>query len=196
MTSGPGRPAGSLSGPGTLSGVTPVGEVTPLPDEPLAELAAQYGLRPSALRPPLLTYIRQLWQRRHFILTFATARNVAMYTEARLGQLWQVLTPLLNAGVYFLIFGVLLGTSRGVPNYPRVPGHRGLHLQLHPAIVPGRLAGHQRPSLADPGADTFPAPASHSAMSWWNCSRRCCPCSCSSPSCLRPASRSPGTGCW
>ena len=115
--SGPARPAGSLSAPGTLSGATPVGEVTPLPDEPLAELAARYGLRPSNQRPTLLTYSRQLWQRRHFILTFATARNVAMYTEARLGQLWQVLTPLLNAGVYFLIFGVLLGTSRGVPNY-------------------------------------------------------------------------------
>ena len=40
-----------------------------------------------------------------------------MYTEARLGQLWQVLTPLLNAGVYYLIFGLLLGTNRGVPNY-------------------------------------------------------------------------------
>jgi teichoic acid transport system permease protein len=115
--SGPARPAGSLSAPGALSGATPVGEVTPLPDEPLAELAARYGLRPSNQRPTLLIYSRQLWQRRHFILTFATARNVAMYTEARLGQLWQVLTPLLNAGVYFLIFGVLLGTSRGVPNY-------------------------------------------------------------------------------
>ena len=40
-----------------------------------------------------------------------------MYTEARLGQLWQVLTPLLNAGVYYLIFGLLLGTNRGVPDY-------------------------------------------------------------------------------
>ncbi len=49
---------------------------------------------------------------------FATARNVAMYTEAKLGQLWQVLAPLLNAGVYFLIFGVIIsGVSRGVPNY-------------------------------------------------------------------------------
>ncbi len=115
--SGPARPGGSLSGPGTLPGAAPVGEVSRLPDEPLAELAEQYGLRPSARRPPLLLYCRQLWQRRHFILTFATARNVAMYTEARLGQLWQVLTPLLNAGVYFLIFGVLLGTSRGVPNF-------------------------------------------------------------------------------
>jgi teichoic acid transport system permease protein len=41
-----------------------------------------------------------------------------MYTEARLGQLWQVLTPLLNAAVYYLIFGLILGTSRGVPNFP------------------------------------------------------------------------------
>jgi teichoic acid transport system permease protein len=113
----PGRPGGSLSGPGTLSGATPLGEVTPLPAQPLNEFAAQHGLRPSAQRPRLLAYTRQIWQRRHFILAFATARNVAMYTDARLGQLWQVLTPLLNAAVYFLIFGLLLGTSRGVPNY-------------------------------------------------------------------------------
>ena len=33
------------------------------------------------------------------------------------GQLWQVLTPLLNAGVYFLIFGLLLHINRGIPNY-------------------------------------------------------------------------------
>src|SRR6266487_4911913 len=107
-----------LAGPGTLSGATPPqDEAAMLPAEPLADLAAQHGLRPSALRPSLPAYCRQLWQRRHFILAFATARNVAMYSEARLGQLWQVLTPLLNAAVYFLIFGVLLGISRGVPGY-------------------------------------------------------------------------------
>jgi teichoic acid transport system permease protein len=88
-----------------------------LPDAPLAELAAQHGLRPSAERPPVVQYIRNLWNRRHFIMAFATARNIAMYTEARLGQVWQVLTPLLNAGVYFLIFGELLHVSRGIPNY-------------------------------------------------------------------------------
>jgi teichoic acid transport system permease protein len=90
---------------------------TELPDTPLAELAAQHGLRPSAERPPVVAYIRHLWQRRHFIMAFATARNIAMYTEARLGQVWQVLTPLLNAGVYFLIFGLLLHINRGIPNY-------------------------------------------------------------------------------
>jgi teichoic acid transport system permease protein len=43
---------------------------------------------------------------------------VSMYTEARLGQLWQVLTPLLNSAVYYLIFGVLFKANRGISNYP------------------------------------------------------------------------------
>src|SRR5207244_1205065 len=55
---------------------------------------------------------------RYFIMNFATARNISMYTSDRLGQLWQVLTPLLNAAVYWLVFGVLLKTSRGIENFP------------------------------------------------------------------------------
>ena len=105
-------------GPGTLTDelIAPEVDETPAPGE-LAALAAEYELRPSAARPGLLAYAAQLWERRHFIMGFATARNVAMYTEARLGQLWQVLTPLLNAAVYYLIFGIILGTNRGVPNF-------------------------------------------------------------------------------
>jgi teichoic acid transport system permease protein len=83
----------------------------------LAEYALQHGLRPSAQRPGIWGYLGQLWQRRHFMTAYATARNIAMYTEAKLGQLWQILTPLLNAGVYFLIFGLLLHIDRGIPNY-------------------------------------------------------------------------------
>lgn len=87
-------------------------------DGSLAALAAEYGLKPSAQRPTLGKYLRELTHRWSFIMGFATARNIALYTEAKLGQLWQVLAPLLNAGVYFLIFGVIItGVSRGVPNY-------------------------------------------------------------------------------
>jgi teichoic acid transport system permease protein len=105
-------------GPGTLTDDEP-GDDSALRQYgmSLAELAVEYKLRPSAARPSLLRYGGQLWQRRHFIMGFATARNVAMYTEARLGQLWQVLTPLLNAAVYYLIFGLILDTSRGVPKF-------------------------------------------------------------------------------
>src|SRR5262249_21262197 len=95
----------------------PGGRRALLPDEPLPGLAARYGLKPSAARPSPLAYLKQLWQRRHFVVAFATARNVAMYSDARLGQVWQILTPLLNAAVYFLIFGVILNTRRGVPDF-------------------------------------------------------------------------------
>jgi len=114
---------GSLSAPGALADAPVAGgesehsEASQLPDEPLAELAAQYGLQPSAARPPLVEYIRRIWRRRYFVTGFATAQNVAMYTEARLGQVWQILTPLLNVAVYYLIFGLILNTKRGVPDF-------------------------------------------------------------------------------
>jgi len=114
---------GRLTAPGTLlNGVAlaPDGEDAAqqaAASAGLAELAAQYGLRPSSARPPLLAYTRMVWARRHFIASYATARNVSMYTEARLGQLWQVLTPLLNSAVYYVIFGIIFQANRGISNY-------------------------------------------------------------------------------
>src|SRR6201999_2082896 len=89
-----------------------------VPDQDLGELARQHGLKLSGARPSLASYVAMLWQRRHFIVGYATARNVSMYTDAKLGQIWQVLTPLLNAGVYYLIFGLLFEAARGVAHYP------------------------------------------------------------------------------
>lgn len=80
-------------------------------------MAARYGLAVAGARPNPLAYARRLWVARHFIVTWATARNQALYSGSRLGQLWQVLTPILNVAVYYLIFGVLLGTNRGVPDF-------------------------------------------------------------------------------
>src|ERR1700723_2453534 len=51
-----------------------------LPGEPLAALAGRYGLRSVNARPSLPAYLGLLWQRRHFIAAYATARNIAMYT--------------------------------------------------------------------------------------------------------------------
>lgn len=58
-----------------------------------------------------------MWARRNFIWAFASAKNISMYSQSRLGQVWQVLTPLLNAAVFYLIFGLLLNTDRGIPDY-------------------------------------------------------------------------------
>ncbi|MEU5795264.1 ABC transporter permease [Streptomyces lavendulae] len=87
------------------------------PADDLKALAARHGLSVSGARPSLPEYVRQLWDRRHFITAFATAKLTAQYSEAKLGQIWQVMTPLLNAAVYYFIFGVLLGTKKGVPDY-------------------------------------------------------------------------------
>src|SRR5271154_6021877 len=114
---------GRLTAPGSLlngSLLAAEGEDLAQPPEggeSLAELAAKYGLRPSSARPSLISYLRLVWQRRHFIVAYSTARSVSMYTEARLGQLWQVLTPLLNSAVYYLIFGILFEANRGISDY-------------------------------------------------------------------------------
>ena len=81
------------------------------------ELIARYQLRRAGARPSIVDYTRELWGRRHFIVAFSTANNAVGYSASFLGQAWQLLTPLLNAGVYYLIFGVLLHTKRGVHNY-------------------------------------------------------------------------------
>ncbi|WP_103529593.1 ABC transporter permease [Streptomyces sp. SM12] len=86
-----------------------------------AELAARHGLTVSGARPSLPQYVRQLWGRRHFILAFSQAKLTAQYSQAKMGQIWQVLTPLLNAFVYFLIFGLLLQGRGGMNNAEYVP---------------------------------------------------------------------------
>ncbi|WP_031088898.1 ABC transporter permease [Streptomyces sp. NRRL WC-3549] len=86
-----------------------------------SQLAAKYGLAVSGARPGLFAYIRQLWGRRHFILAFSRAKLTAQYSQAKLGQVWQVVTPLLNALVYFLIFGLILGTRRGMTQDVFIP---------------------------------------------------------------------------
>jgi teichoic acid transport system permease protein len=94
---------------------------TPAPADDLAALAARHGLSVSGARPTLPEYVRQLWERRHFITAFATAKLTAQYSQAKLGQLWQVMNPLLNAAVYYFIFGVILHASRGMSKDVYIP---------------------------------------------------------------------------
>ena len=107
----------------TESAVIVLEELPPPPLDPeYAELggvpmAAKYGLKQSGKRPPLADYIRVLWARRHFITGYATAKNRALYSDAKLGQIWQLLTPILNVAVYFFVFGFLFSQSRGVHDF-------------------------------------------------------------------------------
>ena len=92
----------------------------------------------------MVSYLKVVWQRRHFIVAYATARNVSMYTEARLDQLWQVLAPLLNSAVYYLIFGVLFKANRGISNYTAY---------LVTGVFGGRVSSFAECSVIRPPAD-------------------------------------------
>ncbi|MGX6604358.1 ABC transporter permease [Micromonosporaceae bacterium Da 78-11] len=83
----------------------------------LDELAARNGLSAAGRLPSLSEYTRLLWSYRHFIKAFASAKVTSSLGETRLGLIWQVLTPLINAAVYYVIFGVLLDTQRNVGNF-------------------------------------------------------------------------------
>jgi teichoic acid transport system permease protein len=83
----------------------------------LGALARQFGLSSSAARQPVGSYLAELWARRDFIRAMASGRRSAQYRDTVLGRLWQVLGPILNALVYYFVFGVLLQTSKGVTNF-------------------------------------------------------------------------------
>lgn len=68
-------------------------------------------------RPPLFRYLAEAWSRRDFALAMARFRIQASYESNRLGIVWVVLRPTLNALVYGVIFGVLQGEKAG-HDYP------------------------------------------------------------------------------
>ena len=82
----------------------------------LADYAAQHGLHRVGARPNLWRYLKQTWDGRDFAIAMARFRIQASQERNRLGMLWLVLQPTLNALIYGLIFGVLQGDAKP-PDY-------------------------------------------------------------------------------
>lgn len=62
-------------------------------------------------------YLRDCWSRRSYIRHVAVNELRSRQATNVLGSLWHLLNPLLTIGVYFLVFGVILQTDRGVENF-------------------------------------------------------------------------------
>ena len=90
---------------------------SPMDSNTATQLAAQYGLTSASKVPSLKDYLKSTWRRRDFIAELADARSTQQYSDSLLGRIWQLITPLLNAAIYYLIFGILLGTSKGIENF-------------------------------------------------------------------------------
>lgn len=68
-------------------------------------------------RVPFSAYFAQLWRRRHFIIAESRAKVVGGAQRNYLGIAWIVLQPILSASAFFVIFGLVLRTSRGIDNF-------------------------------------------------------------------------------
>ena len=68
----------------------------------------QYGPHRAGL-PPLVSYFRELWQRRQFAAEMSRASMRGANTSTFFGQAWLVLNPLLLAGVYYLLVTIIRG---------------------------------------------------------------------------------------
>jgi teichoic acid transport system permease protein len=86
-------------------------------DNAAKQLAAKFELTSASKIPGLRDYLKSTWRRKDFIAELADARSTQQYSDSLLGRIWQLITPLLNAAIYYFIFGILLGTSKGIENF-------------------------------------------------------------------------------
>ncbi|MBW3604526.1 MAG: ABC transporter permease [Actinobacteria bacterium] len=89
------------------------------PDIPADPSATWPSLRRIGVRGALSQYLKDLWRWRNFMITVPLNDMRAQNQDTFFGQLWHLLNPLMLALIYYVIFGVILGISRGgVENYP------------------------------------------------------------------------------
>lgn len=81
------------------------------------ELAQKHGLTRIDTPKPFAEYLRSVWAYRVFTYQYAVARIISSTARNRLGLLWEFLNPLLSAGMYYVAFGLLLGTKKDSPNF-------------------------------------------------------------------------------
>ncbi|MDR1186650.1 MAG: ABC transporter permease [Bifidobacteriaceae bacterium] len=91
---------------------------TALPTADAAALASRFGLRKLGARPRLGAYTVSIWRRRDFTWELARSDAYGKNQGSYLGQLWGVLKPLLQVGIFYIVFGIIIKeASRGVADF-------------------------------------------------------------------------------
>lgn len=86
-------------------------------DSPNSAVYDSSRLQQVGARPPLLEYLVKLWGARHFVVYDARVRLSVSQDHTILGKVWLVLNPLFFGLTFYLIFGLLLQTNRGIENF-------------------------------------------------------------------------------
>lgn len=86
----------------------------PAPHRDVVDVSA---MKTIAVRPDILSYIRTLWQLRHFIHEQSQGKAHASSRGTVLGRMWILLEPFINAAIYVVVFGWILKSDRGIENF-------------------------------------------------------------------------------
>lgn len=74
-------------------------------------------LYPVGVKRDMRGYLTDTWNRRAFIWKDSRAKVRTQNQQHRLGSWWLVIKPIVDVVFYWLLFGVILNASRGMPNY-------------------------------------------------------------------------------
>lgn len=92
-------------------------DATPAPATAVRPVEPEEGLTRLGQRPPLADYLRETWRRRDYAWHVPLNEIRVQNRNTLLGNLWLVMTPLLQVGVYFVAFGLIVRADRGVEDY-------------------------------------------------------------------------------
>jgi len=86
--------------------------------------------------PSLREYLTSLWRRRDFIFEYARADLHQKQYGTVLGQLWLILTPLILAGIYYLLL-IIIGAKGGATRFGHLTGTLFLFYLVTNSITSG-----------------------------------------------------------
>ncbi len=75
------------------------------------------ALRPLHTQAPVDRYLADMWSRRDFAVAMPVEQIRASHQDTLLGNIWHLGNPMLNVAVYYLVFGLMLNTDRGIRNF-------------------------------------------------------------------------------
>lgn len=74
-------------------------------------------LRPLNAQLSPVEYLTAMWDRRDFAIAMPVEELRSTHQNTLLGNIWHLGNPMLTVGVYYLVFGVILKSNRGIDNY-------------------------------------------------------------------------------
>jgi teichoic acid transport system permease protein len=80
-------------------------------------MSTQPDLRPINADIGIRAYVSQMWERRHLAIAIPVEEIRVSHQNTFLGNVWHLGNPMLLVGVYYVIFGKILNTDRGVDNF-------------------------------------------------------------------------------